>query len=39
MNFHDMPELSWPWGYPFAIALMAAVSTGLYLVFKKKDWI
>jgi magnesium transporter len=24
MNFKHMPELSWPWGYPYALALMAA---------------
>jgi len=39
MNFVYMPELDWPWGYPFAIALMVAVSTGLYFVFKKNDWL
>lgn len=39
MNFQHMPELAWPWGYPFALGLMVAVSAGLYLVFKKKDWI
>lgn len=39
MNFAYMPELDWPWGYPFAIALMVAVSTGLYFVFKKNDWL
>ncbi|GAA3018980.1 magnesium and cobalt transport protein CorA [Microbacterium dextranolyticum] len=39
MNFQHMPELSWMWGYPFAIALMAAVSVGLYIVFKKRDWL
>ncbi|MEZ5213910.1 MAG: CorA family divalent cation transporter [Microbacterium sp.] len=39
MNFRNMPELDWPWGYPFAIALMAAVSAGLYVVFKKNDWL
>ena len=22
MNFHNMPELAWPLGYPFAIALI-----------------
>jgi len=38
MNFQHMPELAWPWGYPFALGLMVAVSAGLYLVFKKKDW-
>lgn len=39
MNFRSMPELDWPWGYPFAIAVMIAVSTGLYLVFKRNDWL
>ncbi|MBF4563232.1 magnesium and cobalt transport protein CorA [Microbacterium sp. VKM Ac-2870] len=39
MNFQNMPELAWPWGYPFALGLMVAVSAGLYAVFKKKDWI
>lgn len=39
MNFAHMPELSWVWGYPFAIGLMAAVSAGLYVVFKKNDWL
>jgi len=39
MNFHNMPELSWTWGYPFAIGLMVAVSAGLYLIFKRNDWL
>ncbi len=39
MNFRNMPELDWAWGYPFAIALMAGVSVGLYVVFKKNDWL
>lgn len=39
MNFKFMPELDWPWGYPFALALMVAVSAGLYGVFKKNDWL
>lgn len=39
MNFAVMPELNWVWGYPFAIALMVGVSTGLYFVFKKNDWL
>lgn len=39
MNFHDMPELRWTYGYPFALALMLAVGVGLYLVFKNKDWL
>ena len=39
MNFRFMPELEWPWGYPFALALMVGVSAGLYAVFKKNDWL
>jgi magnesium transporter len=39
MNFHNMPELAWPFGYPLALGLMAAVSVTLYLVFKKRKWI
>ncbi|MEU7060994.1 magnesium and cobalt transport protein CorA [Streptomyces sp. NPDC046197] len=39
MNFHNMPELHWVFGYPFAIVLMAVVCTGLYVVFKRRDWL
>ncbi|MFE4518514.1 magnesium and cobalt transport protein CorA [Kitasatospora sp. NPDC056783] len=39
MNFEIMPELRWAFGYPFAIGLMALVCTGLYLIFKKRDWL
>ncbi|MFF0042393.1 CorA family divalent cation transporter [Streptomyces mirabilis] len=37
MNFKDMPELRWGFGYPFAVVLMAVVCTSLYLIFKHKD--
>ncbi|RLP75382.1 magnesium and cobalt transport protein CorA [Mycetocola tolaasinivorans] len=39
MNFHNMPELSWEWGYPFSIGLMAAFAGALYWIFKKKHWL
>ncbi|KOG32506.1 magnesium and cobalt transport protein CorA [Streptomyces resistomycificus] len=39
MNFEHMPELHWVFGYPFAIVLMAVVCTGLYVVFKRRDWL
>jgi len=39
MNFHDMPELHWHLGYPFALVLMLLVSFVLYGVFKRRDWI
>lgn len=38
MNFKWMPELSWKWGYPFAIALMLGVTAGLLFWVKKKGW-
>ncbi|WP_248962746.1 magnesium and cobalt transport protein CorA [Sphaerisporangium perillae] len=39
MNFTHMPELGWIYGYPFAVALMAAVCGTLYLIFKRRDWL
>jgi magnesium transporter len=39
MNFEYMPELSWKFGYPFALALMVLVSVGLYTLFKRVKWL
>ncbi|MDQ6739254.1 MAG: magnesium/cobalt transporter CorA [Actinomycetota bacterium] len=39
MNFHIMPELSWTFGYPFAIGLMLALCALMYTVFKRKKWL
>ena len=39
MNFENMPELSWTFGYPVALGLMVATSVTLYLVFKKRGWL
>ncbi|WP_128379994.1 magnesium and cobalt transport protein CorA [Streptomyces cavernae] len=39
MNFKHMPELSWTFGYPFAIGLMGIVCTTLYVIFKRRDWL
>jgi len=39
MNFRHMPELDWPLGYPFSLALMA-VSVGIpFWFFKRKGWL
>ncbi|WP_322990706.1 magnesium transporter CorA family protein [Hoeflea sp.] len=38
MNFQNMPELSQPWAYPVALAVMAASALGPYLWFKRKGW-
>ena len=45
MNFNtakspvNMPELNWPFGYPFALTVMAAVAGGLLLFFRRKGWL
>ncbi len=39
MNFDFMPELSWPFGYPFAIGLMILSAILPYLYFKQKGWL
>ena len=39
MNFDEMPELDWRFGYPFALLLMAMVCASLYVVFKRRDWL
>ncbi len=39
MNFDHMPELGWVFGYPFALLLMGMVCAGLYVVFKRRDWL
>jgi magnesium transporter len=39
MNFSDMPELSWAFGYPMAIVLMIASAIGSYWVFKTRGWL
>lgn len=38
MNFRNMPELSWPWGYPLSILAMIAFAAALWVVFKVKRW-
>ena len=38
MNFHSMPELSWPLGYPLALGAMAVVMVGAAIFFWRKDW-
>lgn len=39
MNFKNMPELAWEWGYPFAILLMVVIAVVLYVLFKRRRWI
>lgn len=39
MNFQNMPELSWLFGYPFALGLMAASVAAPFWFFRKKGWL
>jgi len=39
MNFKHMPEIAWQYGYLFAWILIIAWMIGLWIYFKKKDWI
>ena len=39
MNFKNIPELNWQYGYPFALALMVGVAVLLYVLFKRRDWL
>ena len=39
MNFKNMPELEWEFGYPFAITVIVLVCVALYMRFKKAGWL
>ncbi len=39
MNFHHMPELDWPFGYPMAVALMLLSALVPLYFFKKRGWL
>jgi magnesium transporter len=39
MNFDNMPELHWAFGYPLALTLMAVVCALLFRGFKRNGWL
>jgi magnesium transporter len=39
MNFKAMPEIDWGYGYPFALALMAASVAAPFIYFRRKGWL
>jgi magnesium transporter len=39
MNFQVMPELSWHYGYPLALALMASTAIAIVYWFYRKGWL
>lgn len=39
MNFDNMPELHWKYGYFYVVGGMATVVVGMLIYFRRKDWI
>ncbi len=39
MNFTDIPELKWMFGYPWALGLMVLSAILPYLYFKRRRWL
>lgn len=39
MNFIDMPELRWHYGYPAVLTIMAIVAIIMIIYFRKKKWV
>lgn len=39
MNFQHMPEIGWPWGYPFALGLMLLIGLAPAAWFRWRRWI
>jgi magnesium transporter len=39
MNFQNMPELSWKYGYYLSLVLMAVIGLLMLLFFKRKKWL
>jgi magnesium transporter len=38
MNFHNMPELDWAWGYPYGLTLIALSAILPVAWFKWRGW-
>jgi magnesium transporter len=38
MNFDNMPELKWPYGYYTVLGILAFIGLGMYMWFRKKGW-
>jgi magnesium transporter len=39
MNFETMPELTWKFGYPLVLGVIATLSGYLFYRFKKEKWL
>jgi magnesium transporter len=39
MNFDEMPEIHWKYGYIFALAMMVFSSALTVWIFRRKNWL
>jgi magnesium transporter len=39
MNFQNMPELGFRWGYPVLLGVMVVLGIGMLAYFRRKDWL
>jgi magnesium transporter len=39
MNFKNMPEIDWYFGYPFALGLMVLSALAFYIYFRRRGWL
>jgi len=39
MNFKNMPELDWVWGYPLTLVIMGGIDAYLWTRFRKAGWL
>ena len=39
MNFDYMPETDLPWAYPAVLVVMISIGAGLFVMFKRRDWL
>ncbi len=39
MNFENLPEKNWEYGYPFALGLMVVAAVAAFLFFRWKKWV
>jgi magnesium transporter len=39
MNFQNMPELSWIWGYPLTVSVMSGIDIYLFFRFRRAHWL
>ena len=38
MNFQNMPEIKWVWGYPIVLLGMSIIGIVMVIYFKRKKW-